>query len=99
LIDFLIVSEQVGIAKPEPAIFKAALDAVNCGPGDVVMVGDSWQSDVLGATRLGIRSVWFNRFGDKCPDPSRAAEITALEPLEQILSVLLGSVEKYPIKH
>jgi putative hydrolase of the HAD superfamily len=49
LVDALVVSEEVGVAKPEAAIFKAALNRVKCCAEEAVMVGDSWEVDILGA--------------------------------------------------
>jgi HAD superfamily hydrolase (TIGR01549 family) len=90
LIDFLVTSEEAGAAKPAPAIFEAALAQAGCSPQEAVMVGDSWQADVVGASAVGIRAVWLNRRGLPCPDPSLAAEIRAFEPLEHALAVVLG---------
>jgi putative hydrolase of the HAD superfamily len=91
LIDILVISEEVGKPKPHRAIFEAALERSQCQPHEVVMVGDSWSNDVVGAHRLGIRAVWVNRFGHAIPDQSMAAEITSLEPLETLAGVLLGT--------
>lgn len=88
-VDALIVSEVVGVAKPEPAIFAAALAAVGCRAPDAVMVGDAWESDIVGAQHAGIRAVWLNRFGVPCPDPALATEITSLEPNDALVALLL----------
>ena len=89
-VDALIASEEVGVAKPEPGIFRVALQRVGCEPGEAVMVGDSWASDVLGARAAGIPAVWLNARGVECPDPSLAREIRALEPAEELLEALCG---------
>jgi HAD superfamily hydrolase (TIGR01549 family)/HAD superfamily hydrolase (TIGR01509 family) len=89
LVDTLIVSEEVGVEKPDPAIFEAALNSVQCGPKAAVMVGDSWQVDILGAHQASIRAVWLNRYGLVCPDPSLATEINSFEPLDRVSVLLL----------
>jgi HAD superfamily hydrolase (TIGR01549 family) len=61
-VDFLVTSEEIGAAKPDPKIFRTALDRAATEPSDAVMVGDSWGSDVVGARAAGIRPVWFNRW-------------------------------------
>ena len=58
--DFVVTSESVGAAKPEPAIFEAALDSANVAPGHVVHIGDDPRRDVLGAQAAGMRSIWYN---------------------------------------
>jgi putative hydrolase of the HAD superfamily len=90
LIDALVVSEAVGVPKPAPEIFAAALARLGCDAAAAVMVGDSWENDIVGASRAGIRSIWLNRFGLDCPDPVLATQITAYEPLEQIVSLIVN---------
>ncbi|MCI4338717.1 MAG: HAD-IA family hydrolase [Thermoplasmata archaeon] len=82
-VDFLVTSEEVGRAKPDPAIFRAALERGKHAPRDAVMVGDSWASDVVGARAAGIRAVWFNRFETPPPAKPGAAELTSFRPLAQ----------------
>jgi len=50
-----------GRAKPDPAIFLAACDALGVAPQDAVYVGDDLLLDVQGAQRAGLRGVWMNR--------------------------------------
>ena len=46
----------LGVTKPAPAIFQAALDRVGVSAADAIMVGDSLKADVLGAQAAGIRA-------------------------------------------
>ena len=50
-IDFMVTSEDVGHLKPAPEMFQAALDQASVSPTDAVMVGDSWEGDVVGGQR------------------------------------------------
>jgi HAD superfamily hydrolase (TIGR01549 family) len=90
LTDVLVTSEEVGETKPNAAIFEVALIRTGCGADAAVMVGDSWTADVLGAHAAGIRAVWLNRRRLPCPDATVAAEIQSLQPVEQVLELLLG---------
>lgn len=87
-VDVLISSEEAGVPKPDPTMFHMALTRLNCEPQDTVMVGDSWQSDVIGATALGIRALWLNRYEHTCPDPTLATEFESYVPLEAMLERL-----------
>jgi HAD superfamily hydrolase (TIGR01549 family) len=87
-IDALVVSEEVGIVKPEAGIFRVALERLQCSAEETVMIGDAWQNDIIGARAAGIRAIWLNRFGMPCPDPSLASEISAFEPLEAVFALL-----------
>jgi HAD superfamily hydrolase (TIGR01549 family) len=51
-------SQRVGAEKPEPAIFQAALSALQAVPETTVMVGDSLRRDYEGARRSGIGFIW-----------------------------------------
>jgi putative hydrolase of the HAD superfamily len=57
-VDCLVVSEEVGTAKPDLAIFEEVLKRLRCGAQEAVMVGNSWEEDILGAHRAGMRAVW-----------------------------------------
>lgn len=87
-IDALVVSEEVGIVKPEAGIFRVALERLQCSAEETVMIGDAWQNDIIGARAAGIRAIWLNRYGMPCPDPSLASEISAFEPLEAVFALL-----------
>ena len=56
--DKLVVSADLGLRKPTPAIYRHALKAHNMVPEQTVMVGDSLPADVVGAQRLGMLAVW-----------------------------------------
>jgi HAD superfamily hydrolase (TIGR01549 family) len=88
-VDALVVSEEAGVAKPDPAIFRIALDRLGCEPGEAVMVGDSWAADVIGARAIGIRPIWFNPDGALPPDAS-VPVLRALEPIESVLQLLFN---------
>lgn len=69
-VDVLVVSGDVGVAKPATRIFEIALARAGALPGEAVMIGDSWANDVEGARAAAIRAVWFNRDGRASPDPA-----------------------------
>ena len=50
-------ADAVVLGKPAPAFYEAALDAIGCGPDEVVMIGDDVVGDVGGAQRVGLRGV------------------------------------------
>ena len=58
------ISEAVGVAKPDVRIFESTLDQLSLTADEVVMVGDSLSSDIEGARRAKIRSVWLKRRPD-----------------------------------
>jgi putative hydrolase of the HAD superfamily len=58
--DVRVFSDEVGVRKPDPAIFRAALTGLGLPPERVVHVGDDVDADVAGAKRIRMRAVWFD---------------------------------------
>jgi putative hydrolase of the HAD superfamily len=58
-----VAAHELGVAKPDAAIFLAACRAMDVAPEDAVYVGDDVLLDVQGAQRAGLRAVWMNRTG------------------------------------
>ena len=56
--DFLVISCDVGVEKPHPDIFLAALDRAGTSPAQTLVVGDSYETDILAAARLGLATLW-----------------------------------------
>jgi putative hydrolase of the HAD superfamily len=90
-VDALVASEDVGVSKPNPEIFRLALRRLGVEAHDAVMVGDSWQNDIAGAVAAGVRAVWFNRDGIPSPPvPANVVSIASLIPAHQAAAVILG---------
>ena len=62
--DAIIISGELGIEKPDKRIFQAALDKLGIEAEDAVMVGNRINADIVGANRIGMKSVWF-RWNDR----------------------------------
>ena len=90
LVDFMVTSEETGLAKPDPGIFHAALKQNGSRAEESVMVGDSWEIDVEGALAAGIRPVWFNFDGSTSPEARDVAQLDSLKPTRHAMSVILG---------
>jgi HAD superfamily hydrolase (TIGR01509 family) len=56
LFDDVVVSAEVGMAKPEPAIFRRAVDRLGLAPAECVFV-DDWDQNVEAAREVGMRGV------------------------------------------
>jgi putative hydrolase of the HAD superfamily len=55
------ISTEVGAAKPQPAIFKAALSKYDCLPTAAWHIGDSRDDDYVGASGVGMTAIWLDR--------------------------------------
>jgi len=63
LVDRAVHSTRVGVAKPDPAIFQAALEALGVAPSEALHAGDEVVADVEGALAAGLRAVFVDRHG------------------------------------
>ncbi len=78
----IIDSGQIGVAKPDPAIFDPALDALGVEPARVLYVGDTVHADVVGANNASLRVVQLDPFDDHGDfDHWRLADLGALADL------------------
>jgi putative hydrolase of the HAD superfamily len=92
-LDAVVISEEAGVAKPDPRIFEIAVGLLGRPREETVMMGDSWAADVAGARGAGLRAIWFNRFGAVSPDPS-TPEIRSLAAAASVLAAIFPN-QKY----
>ncbi len=69
LLDEIVISEEVGAAKPDPKLLHAALERLGCEDKSLaVMMGDSATADIPAATNAGIDSIFFSPQGETCAE-------------------------------
>lgn len=78
-------SADIGIAKPDPRIFRHAADLLGVAPERCAYVGDRRDTDAQAATAAGMTGVWLNRAGLPAPEGD-VAEISSLAELAAILT-------------
>ena len=61
LVDFIVISAEVGARKPDPRIFEAALRQAGVDPSEAVHIGDLAEEDAEGARRAGVRPLLIDR--------------------------------------
>jgi 2-haloalkanoic acid dehalogenase type II len=83
---FTVYADRVGVPKPDPAIYRIAIDHAGCEPHEIVHVGDDLTTDVVGPQAVGMRAVWINRTGAALPADARPdAVITSLHELPALI--------------
>jgi putative hydrolase of the HAD superfamily len=78
LLDGIVISAEVGAAKPDPAIFERALAVAGAPAEEAVHVGDTPDVDVAGALAAGLRAIHLDRSG---ADPQATTSLTGLPGL------------------
>lgn len=86
--DQIVISGAFGRGKPDVTIFEHALSLMNINSDEAIMVGDNLMTDILGASRAGMKSVWINRHSKERNEVIPTYEITHLEELFSILNDL-----------
>jgi putative hydrolase of the HAD superfamily len=56
----IILSDDIGVMKPWPQIFYYALSATQSQLADSLMIGDSWDADIMGARGVGMHQIYYN---------------------------------------
>jgi putative hydrolase of the HAD superfamily len=77
LVDAVVISAELRVAKPDPAIFRAALDRLGAPADGAVHVGDSLEHDVAGARAAGLDAVLVARNGAPAPEGVRVVRSLA----------------------
>ncbi|WP_462411759.1 HAD family hydrolase [Neobacillus sp. Marseille-QA0830] len=86
--DQIVISGDYGKGKPDQGIFEYALSKLSLSKDEAIMVGDNLMTDILGANRAGIKSVWINRHHKQGNDVIPAYEIECLAEIHTILEEL-----------
>jgi putative hydrolase of the HAD superfamily len=68
LFDAILIEGELGFGKPDPRIYRHALDTLDTSPEDAWIVGDNLEWEVASPQRLGIFSIWVDRRGTGLPE-------------------------------
>ena len=80
----IVVSEEVGVRKPDPAIFHAAAARIGIAPAGIMVVGDHPEADVTGAARAGMQTAWLRR-GREWPAHVEAIPDVIVDAFDELL--------------
>jgi putative hydrolase of the HAD superfamily len=87
--DSIVISGNFGEGKPSSKLFAYAMEQIGITPDEGIMVGDKLTTDILGANRVGMTSVWINRHNvTRNDDIIPTHEIKSLSELPDLLKKL-----------
>jgi putative hydrolase of the HAD superfamily len=93
LISVWTISAELGVDKPDPAIFTYALDEAGVPAGEVVMVGDRLDRDIAPAKALGMRTVWVLR--NEAPDDPTPEQLAVPDAAARSLTEVPAIVDGF----
>ncbi len=75
-VDVILISEEVGFKKPEPDIFRIALERLGVRADEAVFIGDNPGSDIVGGNAAGLKTVWYENHIAWSPEIAIAPDYT-----------------------
>lgn len=87
--EWIFISDEVGLAKPNPQVFSHVAQEVKILPSELLYIGDSWTNDVVAPSEAGWQSIWYNH-RKRLPSTNHkpAAEIHRLSLVSNTLNNL-----------
>ena len=89
-LEFIVSSAAFGKRKPHPDIFRSVLGRFAVPPEQAVMVGDDYEADILGASGVGMQSIWITR---RAYAPASRLDVTQATKVVSTLSEILPLVD------
>jgi putative hydrolase of the HAD superfamily len=86
--DVILIEGELGVGKPDAAVYRHALDALGAAPSGAWMVGDNLEWDVIAPQRLGLRGVWVDARGQGVAPDHPTPPHLILRAFTEILAVL-----------
>lgn len=84
--DHIVISGTFGIGKPSPSIFEHSLKLLGISPKEGMMIGDTLDTDILGANLTGVPNIWINHSGKGAPaDNQPTYEVRSLKEIIPIV--------------
>ncbi len=87
----VVISEEVGLAKPDPRIFRLAVDGMGLSAGEVLCVGDSPASDIRGGRLAGLDTCWVRTPGEEYP-PGEPPPDYRIDDLRELPRLVGGEI-------
>lgn len=88
--DGVFVSEEIGVAKPDPRFFKRIMTAESqMTRQNTIMVGDSWRSDVKGAQNVGLNCIWLTKKDLNQSNELNQSQIKTARNLKEVAQLIL----------
>jgi putative hydrolase of the HAD superfamily len=84
----VVISGELGTGKPDASAFADALERLGASAGTSLMIGDSWERDIVGAVGAGMEAVWI---ADGRPAPDELPGVTVVDHIGEVGALLLDA--------
>jgi len=84
--DVTVFSDETGLFKPHPKMFKIPLDKLNCAPQEAIHIGDILETDVRGAKEFNMKAVWVN--DRNSPNSSNIQPDFEIKEIPEIIQII-----------
>lgn len=81
----IFCARNLGFQKPQAEYFQAILKRLKTQPNHMVMIGDSYSSDIQGAVQAGLSAIWFNPLSKEQRQGAGYCTVHALSEIEAVL--------------
>src|SRR5690625_4994137 len=79
--DHIVISDAFGKGKPAVEMFPHAVELANVDKAEAIMIGDNPNTDILGACRIGMDSIWINHDDTELEDVTPTYEVSRLREI------------------
>jgi putative hydrolase of the HAD superfamily len=83
--DHIQIEGEFGLGKPEPDVYRHALERLGCAAGDAWMVGDNYEWEVEAPQKLGLAGIWYDPFDAGIPTHATARPTRVIRRLAELL--------------
>lgn len=90
----IVISDELGWRKPHPRVFQNLVSDLNVEPAESLYVGDTYETDVIGAKGAGLAAAWLNREGREPGEIRPDFEVRSLTELMERLIPAEGKVDQ-----
>ncbi|MBP3227685.1 MAG: HAD family hydrolase [Bacteroidaceae bacterium] len=90
LFDAVVESAAVGIRKPDPALWRLAVETAGCHPDECTAIGDSLKNDIRPARAAGCRTVWLNSKPHTSPLGAESVPLIVVANYAELEYTLMG---------
>jgi len=84
--DLIFISDEIGIAKPNPHLFEHVAQKTGFAPNEHLYIGDTWSNDIEASSKAGWQSIWYNH-RNRLPETNHKP-LTIINKLSSVLSVI-----------